>query len=461
MKEINHNLHEKIKLFPTKTMLRNEDKILDQDLETILIKTQRIVDVPNTFDGRIVWEGLINKPKNQGNCGSCWAFASTGALADRFNIQSLGLLKINLSVTKLILCDWQGKEFNINHPDTQLKDTTHLNIKAFEDAACNGNSLLDACRYLYQLGVPTEKCIPYDKNLGNQLQYQKINSFISTAYLPLCQSISGPIGDMCSDFYIDNSVGVEEGTPSQFFRAISFYSLNGNKKTGGSEFNIRLNLYKWGPIATAIKVYPDFYTFDAKNDIYIWNGKGPQVGGHAIEIVGWGYENTNKFWIIKNSWGTEWGDNGYFRIQRGVNMCGIEDNCIGLIPDFFYPSNYKIKNHEHLQFSRIKKNRDQIDTMIDITGGGIDPTTGYSRRVMATMPWLNLNPPIKLEDLPNWGTFIAGKDSSIINRNKYKYIHQNQTYNKRSNKITVLLWIEIVLIIIIIISIFLIIKYHK
>jgi C1A family cysteine protease len=44
---------------------------------------------------------------------------------------------------------------------------------------------------------------------------------------------------------------------------------------------------------------------------------------HAILIVGWGTQNGIDYWIIKNSWGSSWGESGYFRIKRGVNMCGI------------------------------------------------------------------------------------------------------------------------------------------
>jgi C1A family cysteine protease len=49
----------------------------------------------------------------------------------------------------------------------------------------------------------------------------------------------------------------------------------------------------------------------------------PTEINHSITIVGWGIENGIKYWIIKNSWGTDWGEKGYFRIKRGVNMCGI------------------------------------------------------------------------------------------------------------------------------------------
>jgi C1A family cysteine protease len=49
----------------------------------------------------------------------------------------------------------------------------------------------------------------------------------------------------------------------------------------------------------------------------------PTSVNHAILIVGWGTQNGIDYWIIKNSWGASWGESGYFRIKRGVNMCGI------------------------------------------------------------------------------------------------------------------------------------------
>lgn len=45
---------------------------------------------------------------------------------------------------------------------------------------------------------------------------------------------------------------------------------------------------------------------------------------HGVVVVGWGELNGVKFWMVRNSWGTDWGMAGYFRIQRGVNKCNIE-----------------------------------------------------------------------------------------------------------------------------------------
>ena len=51
--------------------------------------------------------------------------------------------------------------------------------------------------------------------------------------------------------------------------------------------------------------------------------EGGKVHPHAVVIVGYGTEKGVDYWLVKNSWGKGWGDRGYFKIKRGVHMCGI------------------------------------------------------------------------------------------------------------------------------------------
>jgi cathepsin B len=219
---------------------------------------------------------------------------------------------------------------------------------------------------------------------------------------------------MCSDFYIDEVSEREGGTGARFFKAYHFNGIAGTPKYGGSERIIREDIYKFGPVATAIAIYPDFYTFDNKHSIYEWNGQGPQVGGHAIVIVGWGSEKGVLYWQIRNSWGTEWGDQGYFKMIRGNNNCGIEENVMGAIPDFFYPKNYKWTGKVTWgETDQMIQERMKIAYDLSMPGGGINPQTGYTRRVMLNQPWLDISKP-RLDELPNYKTFVAGRDVRFI-----------------------------------------------
>lgn len=422
--KLSSELKLKIEERPTLTQLRSFSSFTENQFAKLPKATKgRNIPLPTNFDGRKVWKNKITKVRNQGRCGSCWAFASTSTLADRFNIQSMGKMNVLFSPARLILCDFQGKEFDVDHPETDPEAIDKIDVDALNTGACRGNTLYDAWRYLYVIGTNTEDCVPYNQSFGGKLNFDSLSKFSKDFRLPLCNT-TGPIGDMCTDVSSDIYSGTEYGTPARFYRCIHFYSIAGTAKDGGDESNIRHNIYIWGPVSTGMVVYPDFYEFNAKKDIYEWNGKGEAIGGHAIELVGWGEEGNKKYWIVKNSWGDKWGRDGYFYMARGTNTCKIEENIVTGVPDFFYPYDYSLANPSDFIWAETPKDieeRKQLSTQLTITGGGIDPTTGYTRRIMITKPWLTFQRPLPLSELPNWNTFIAGIDSKYRN-NTWKWI---------------------------------------
>jgi len=57
------------------------------------------------------------------------------------------------------------------------------------------------------------------------------------------------------------------------------------------------------------------------------------LGEHAVKIIGWGEEKYKPYWIVANTWSSDWGnDEGFFKIRRGVNECGIESQVVTALP---------------------------------------------------------------------------------------------------------------------------------
>ncbi len=205
--------------------------------------------------------------RHQGNCGSCWAFAATGVLADRFCIQSGGKYKMHLSPQFMVSCD-KG------------------------DGACKGGLPQNSWQFLQYTGVVTENCFPYQSANG---------------YIPQC-----PYWQVqCSD-----------GTNFYKFKAKSSYRYQSIEQALN---NIMTN----GPIETGFQVYQDFTQY--KGGIYVQRSS-VRVGGHAVKIVGWGNQSGINYWVVENSYGPTWGENGYFRIKMGE--CEFERELIGGDPLF-------------------------------------------------------------------------------------------------------------------------------
>jgi len=238
-------------------------------------------EIPDSFDSRDHWKNCksIGSIRNQGSCGSCWAFAANEAFADRLCIGG-GSKDFTGGVEYMLDCD---------------KD----------DSACQGGFLDDAWEFLQKTGIPDEKCDPYKycKNPADPQCKPKVSPAFRAAppAQPTCPS-------KCKD-----------GLALDLKKAKSAYMVAKPGDVKGMQKEIMTN----GPIEVAFFVYSDFQTY--KSGVYSRtpSAQGPE-GGHAVRILGWGKEQGTDYGLVANSWSPEWGDHGYFKIRRGTNECGIE-----------------------------------------------------------------------------------------------------------------------------------------
>jgi len=137
----------------------------------------------------------------------------------------------------------------------------------------------------------------------------------STKY-PACPSseYSATCEKSCQSSYTDKSYDEDKTKGSDAF------GLN-------SVSEMQQAIMSTGPLAVSFTVYSDFPTY--KSGVYK-HTSGSMLGGHAVLMVGWGVEDGQDYWIIKNSWNEQWGDGGFFKIARGNDECGIESDVSGI-----------------------------------------------------------------------------------------------------------------------------------
>jgi hypothetical protein len=273
--------------------------------------------------------------QSQYACGSCWAWASATMLSDRFAIFT-GQPNLNLSPTFLLSC--MGPE-----------------------SACGGGFPSDAGKFLETRGTPQMKCWDYSWCSDNtNCVHSDSNS--TTAFLnqllPKCnEKCLRPPGAL------------------QLFKA----QVNTTQALT-DRYSIQVDILHNGPVVAVYRVFGDFVAGSMAKTVYPksdgWNktrgiyvhvtGKdiygygtidclgarqdAPEcyMGNHAVVIVGWGMErNVPNFldpkgdpldvpyWIVRNSWGPEWQDNGFFKMamsdpDTGVNMAVALDRPISI-----------------------------------------------------------------------------------------------------------------------------------
>jgi cathepsin B len=227
-------------------------------------------ELPATFDSRTQWPSCVHPIRDQGQCGSCWAFAASEVLSDRFCIASNGAVNVVLSPQDLVSCDKS-------------------------DYGCEGGYLDRSWDYLVGYGIVTEDCLPYSSGKGRVAACPKSGT---------CKT----------------------GTWKKY-RAHDYTEFTGIEE-------IKTSLVNQGPVETGFDVYDDFMNYSS--GVYV-KTSNQLLGGHAVKVVGWGVENGEEHWIVANSWGTTWGEKGFFRIRFGE--CNFESDMIAGTPLLSSPKN--------------------------------------------------------------------------------------------------------------------------
>jgi C1A family cysteine protease len=198
---------------------------------------------PATFDWRNYnGKNYVTGVRNQGNCGSCWAFAATAALES--NVMIYTGVNANLAEQILISCGNAG--------------------------SCSGGYPTTASSFIRDTGLAAESYYAYTATNG-----------------------------VCA-----NAIAGWQSATSRIFS----WRYVGNTTSPTLE-QIKSELVAYGPLVTTMDVYSDFYYYNG--GVY-QHTSGSYQGGHAVLIVG--YDDDGEYFIVKNSWGSNWGESGYFRI---------------------------------------------------------------------------------------------------------------------------------------------------
>ena len=239
--------------------------------------------------------GCQKRVKNQGRCGSCWSFGSTTALSYRF-YQTFGI-DVDLSPQDPLSC--------------YLKDCEM------------GNYLIDAQMNLIKNGTVTESCFPYTSG-GNATIEECITE---------CKNET----EEYIKYYAQNFYETESYLNQENFLDIVTLIID--------------QLITKGPLVVRFNVYNDFYYLNKsvceKEDyIYTYDEISPMAGGHAVTLVGYGFLNEKFYWLIQNSWGEKFCDNGFIKMEFG--QAGIE--AAAFSDPYFHEENTTNKTNINVKF---------------------------------------------------------------------------------------------------------------
>lgn len=245
--------------------LLSTTKVIGPERGVAPVKNRHTRDeIPEHFDAREHWPQctIISKISDQGDCGCCWAMSSAAVLSDRVCIATNGNVNRSLSPQYMINC-------------------------FTEQYGCGGGFAEPVWHDLMEIGTVPETCVRF-------------------------RMTDGVCYDNCDDWsYLPKRT-----------KAKNFYSPWGETDKARVEA-IQRDIMEHGPVVANYLVFDDFQ--EHVSSIYTRSKKAVYTGAHAVRVIGWGTEDGIDYWLVANSWGTDWKDNGFFKIRRGNNECNIEE----------------------------------------------------------------------------------------------------------------------------------------
>ncbi|KAF0718097.1 Aste57867_1903 [Aphanomyces stellatus] len=228
-------------------------------------------------------------------CGSCFAHGALSTANDRIKIMN------------------HKKGFK--GPDVMLGRQSFLNCAPGHGLSdgCGGGEPSDVFEFMRVYGLPDETCLPY-----NATDYSK--------YLNTSNGTCPPEGYCINCMYSPESP--DKATCFPVKNVVRYRAQSYGRVVGEAAMIKELQR---GPITCGIACSRQFdwnYTAGV-----FWDKTNFTEIDHDVEIVGYGEEDGVKYWHARNSWGTYWGENGFFKIVRGINNLAIESDCHYVVPD--------------------------------------------------------------------------------------------------------------------------------
>jgi len=280
--------------------------------------------VPKAFSWRTFGGDQVEKggSRDQQLCGGCWAFAVASVLGDRVALRNQ-LQAPMLSTTWLISAGSDILQAMGQQPRP----------------GCEGNNVYLAATWLGRTEIPIklEACWPF-KVIGDSQEFggpgtQKVNNapimptpeFLGDKYLQgCCFDCCGPKTRDLADVGIRCEPVRDDARMYTKYYGVDNEALDpsGNYTTAAIDLvikDIQINLLTDGPMTTSINIYDDFRDYwlhQAPKGALYKRSSNALEGGHAVVIVGWGYDDKTKenYWEIRNSWGSGGWSSGYFKV---------------------------------------------------------------------------------------------------------------------------------------------------